>query len=185
MADLLLQTEKQAPPVFNFATVGEVYEDGLTLIFDGQEEATEKHYKCNTSVSFKAGDRVKILQDSGTYVVEYVVGAPSSGGGGGSGVDASTLNGKTEDQLSVLYAKSAGSATTATTATTATNATKLNNTAESGLDVNSAYRVHNAYYAQSSSNGRTYGIQFRSSSAYGGSLQYRIGSGSWTTVATK
>lgn len=168
-------------PVFQFATVGAVYEDGITLIFDGQEEASEKRYKCNTSISFAAGDRVKIAQDSGTYVVEYVVGYPGSGGGGGSGgsIDADTLNGKTESQLSVAYAASAG---TANSATTATNATKLNNTQESALDVNSAYRVHNAYYAQSSNNGRTYGIQFRSSSAYGGSLQYRIGNGSWTTV---
>lgn len=65
------------------ATVGAVYTDGLTLIFDGQEAATEKHYKCNTSVTFKAGDRVKVVRISGSYVVEYVVGAPSSGGGGG------------------------------------------------------------------------------------------------------
>lgn len=68
------------------ATVGAVYTDGLTLIFDGQEAATEKHYKCNTSVTFKAGDRVKVARISGSYVVEYVVGAPGSGGGGGSGV---------------------------------------------------------------------------------------------------
>lgn len=60
----------------NFATIGDIYEDGVSLIFDGQDEATEKHYKCNTSVAFSPGDRVKILPDSGTYVVEYVVGAP-------------------------------------------------------------------------------------------------------------
>lgn len=65
-------------PVFQFATVGAVYEDGITLIFDGQEEASEKRYKCNTSISFAAGDRVKIAQDSGTYVVEYVLGCPKS-----------------------------------------------------------------------------------------------------------
>ena len=63
------------------ATVGAVYTDGLTLIFDGQETATEKHYKCNTSVTFKAGDRVKVARISGSYVVEYVVGAPGSGSG--------------------------------------------------------------------------------------------------------
>lgn len=62
--------------VSNFATIGEIFEDGVSLIFDGQEEATEKHYKCNTSVLFRSGDRVKILPDSGTYVVEYVVGSP-------------------------------------------------------------------------------------------------------------
>ena len=67
------ETEQE---VFNFATIGEVFEDGVSLIFDGQEEATEKHYKTNTSIVFRAGDRVKILSDSGTYVVEYIVGDP-------------------------------------------------------------------------------------------------------------
>lgn len=61
-----------------FATIGAVYDDGISLIFDDQEDRqpTEKHYKCNTSVVFATGDRVKILPDSGTYVVEYVVGPP-------------------------------------------------------------------------------------------------------------
>lgn len=59
-----------------FATVGEVYADGLSLIFDGETEPTEKHYLCNTSVYFQAGDRVRLAEDSGTYVVEYVVGPP-------------------------------------------------------------------------------------------------------------
>lgn len=62
--------------IFNFATIGEIFDDGVSLIFDGQDAATEKHYKVNTSIVFKAGDRVKILADSGTYVVEYVVGPP-------------------------------------------------------------------------------------------------------------
>lgn len=60
-----------------FATVAAVYDDGLTLIFDGESTATEKRFKCNTSVIFHAGDRVKLCADSGTYVVEYVVGAPA------------------------------------------------------------------------------------------------------------
>lgn len=64
--------------ISNFATIGEIFEDGVSLIFDGQDAATEKHYKANTSIVFKAGDRVKILADSGTYVVEYVVGTPKS-----------------------------------------------------------------------------------------------------------
>lgn len=64
--------------IFNFATIGEVFEDGVSLIFDGQEYPTEKHYKVNTSIVFKPKDRVKILSDSGTYVVEYVVGKPKS-----------------------------------------------------------------------------------------------------------
>lgn len=68
----------------HFATVGTVYEDGIALIFDGESEESEKHYLCNTGVTFAAGDRVRILRESGTYIVEYVVGPPGGGGGGGS-----------------------------------------------------------------------------------------------------
>ena len=68
------------PQDATFATIGEVHDDGVTLIFDGQTTATEKHYKVNTSVVFNKNDRVKIIKDSGTYVVEYVVGAPSKAG---------------------------------------------------------------------------------------------------------
>lgn len=64
---------------FNFATIGQVYEDGVSLIFDGQEEPSQKHYKVNTSILFSPGDRVKILSDCGTYIVEYVVGNPATG----------------------------------------------------------------------------------------------------------
>ena len=72
------EIEETQPPEFAFATVGEVYEDGVSLIFDGETEATEKHYKVNTSVVFHAGDRVKIASDAGTYVAEYVVGNPGA-----------------------------------------------------------------------------------------------------------
>lgn len=67
------------PESASFATVGTVYADGVTLIFDGTETASTKHYKVNRSVAFAAGDRVKIARDSGTYIVEYPVGAPVSG----------------------------------------------------------------------------------------------------------
>ena len=60
----------------NFATVGAVYSDGITLIFDGQTSPTTKRYKANTTILFVAGQRVKIIKDSGTYVVEYPVGNP-------------------------------------------------------------------------------------------------------------
>lgn len=56
------------------ATVNAVYDDGLSLIFDGQTEASQKHYKRNTAVTFSAGQRVKIVKMSGTYIVEYPVG---------------------------------------------------------------------------------------------------------------
>lgn len=62
---------------FCLATVGGVYADGLSLIFDGQSAASFKHYKCNTSVVFKANDRVKLCRVAGTYIVEYVIGAPA------------------------------------------------------------------------------------------------------------
>lgn len=60
----------------SFATVAEIFDDGVTLIFDGMEEATTKHYQTNAFVVFKAGDRVRVIKDSGTYIVEYPVGAP-------------------------------------------------------------------------------------------------------------
>ena len=71
--DLFEQEERRETPVFQFATVAGVHEDGISLIFDGETAAGGKHYRCNTSVVFRAGDRVKICQDSGTYVVEYPV----------------------------------------------------------------------------------------------------------------
>lgn len=60
----------------NIATVGNVYNDGISLIFDGEGTETEKHYKCNTSIVFSAGDRVKVSRISGSYVVEYIIGNP-------------------------------------------------------------------------------------------------------------
>lgn len=63
---------------FQFAIVGGVYEDGLSLIFPGQTTASEKHYFCNTAIRFQAGQRVKVIQDSGTWVVEYPVGYPQT-----------------------------------------------------------------------------------------------------------
>ena len=78
---MILETyqEQQAivqpdPPGQSFATVGTVYEDGIALIFNGAETESLKHYKCNTAVRFAAGQRVRIIEDSGTYVVEYPVG---------------------------------------------------------------------------------------------------------------
>lgn len=54
------ELEAVEPENQNFATVGEVYEDGVSLIFDGTSEPTQKHYKVNSGVIFKAGDRVRI-----------------------------------------------------------------------------------------------------------------------------
>lgn len=72
----LAGTGRKPEPARSFATIGAVYTDGVSLIFDGETAATQKHYLCNTSVSFKAGDRVKIFAASGTYIVEYAIGPP-------------------------------------------------------------------------------------------------------------
>lgn len=70
--------ETQEEPEFSFATVGEVSPSGITLILDGAEESGGKSYPCNAGQIFRAGDRVKIHKDSGTYVVEFPLGAPGS-----------------------------------------------------------------------------------------------------------
>lgn len=70
--------EATEPQDASFATVGAIYDDGVSLIFDGETEATAKHYKVNAFVVFAAGDRVRIIKDSGTYVVEYPVGNPKT-----------------------------------------------------------------------------------------------------------
>ena len=67
---------KAAPKDCSFATVGQVYADGIALIFDGESTASAKHYLCNTAVKFAAGQRVHLVKDSGTYIVEYPVGVP-------------------------------------------------------------------------------------------------------------
>lgn len=62
------------PSQINFATIMGVYDDGLQLKFDGEQEATSKKYKYNRSIAFRLGDRVKVSRVSGTYVVEYPIG---------------------------------------------------------------------------------------------------------------
>lgn len=76
MDNIVFEKKETISAESSFATVGEVTDTGITLILDGQTEPTAKEYKCNTSCPFKAGDRVKVFKDSGTYVVEYIVGTP-------------------------------------------------------------------------------------------------------------
>lgn len=64
------------------ATVAGIYSDGVSLIFDGQEAATAKHYKVSTTASVSVGSRVKVVQMDGTLIVEYSIGdAPTPQGG--------------------------------------------------------------------------------------------------------
>lgn len=75
----------------NFATIKAVYDDGVTLAFDDGSES-QKHYKVNSGVVFNAGDRVRILEDNGTYVVEYVVGRPIKAINAGTANTAGSAN---------------------------------------------------------------------------------------------
>lgn len=64
------------PERIALATVAAKYADGLSLIFDGQDAATTKHYKCNTAVNFAAGSRVVCLRISGSWVAAFAFGNP-------------------------------------------------------------------------------------------------------------
>ena len=75
----------------NFATIKAVHDDGVTLSFDDGSES-QKHYKVNSGVVFNAGDRVRILEDNGTYVVEYVVGRPIKAINAGTANTADSAN---------------------------------------------------------------------------------------------
>lgn len=50
-----LASAETAPAAYQLATVAGIFEDGLTLIFDGEGAARVKHYPCNAAVSFSAG----------------------------------------------------------------------------------------------------------------------------------
>lgn len=82
---MILETEQQvvaqqqkAEPEFHFATVAEVHSDGLSLYIGAETSPTEKHYKCNTTCKFSAGQKVYIQKAGGEYVVLFPIGAPAS-----------------------------------------------------------------------------------------------------------
>jgi len=67
--------KKSVEPIkpHEIATIGTVYADGVTLKFDDSTTESTKHYKRNKSITFLAGDRVKVRKYSGTYIVEYAI----------------------------------------------------------------------------------------------------------------
>lgn len=93
-----------------FAVVQSVEADGLRLKFEGESEAGEKRYKCNTSEAFTAGDRVYCVKDSGTYVALCKIGNPGTGSGGGSSetVKAQVLtdSGGSDKEVRITFAGS-------------------------------------------------------------------------------
>lgn len=76
------QLGKTELPGMALATVVSVNEDGLELIFDGETEASTKHFPCNTGVSFSAGQRALLMKVNGSYVALCPVGLQGGGGGG-------------------------------------------------------------------------------------------------------
>lgn len=72
---------EETEQAYQLATIGEVFDDGVTLIFDGETEAGEKHYKANTSATLEAGQRVAVQAIAGSYVVMFAIGEPNSVGG--------------------------------------------------------------------------------------------------------
>lgn len=82
---MILETEQQvaeqqpkAEPEFHYATVAEVYSDGLSLYLGAETTPTEKHYKCNTTCKFSAGQKVYIQKAGGEYVVLFPIGNPAT-----------------------------------------------------------------------------------------------------------
>lgn len=74
---LIVNAEAEETPEFITATIWGVRNTGLVLIFPGQTEPSSKVYKCNSAYKFCPGMRVRVKYDSGTYIVEYPIGAPS------------------------------------------------------------------------------------------------------------
>ena len=64
-----IESELDFAKTHSIAKIGAVYSDGVSLIFAGQTEASQKHYPRNKAVTFNAGDKVLITKVSGTYVV--------------------------------------------------------------------------------------------------------------------
>lgn len=80
---MLLDQQQKAGTDLMLATVDTVTNEGLTLIPDGETEATQKKYKYMTSAYAEpaSGDRVVVMCLSGTYVVLGKIGSstPASG----------------------------------------------------------------------------------------------------------
>ena len=82
---MILETEQQveaqqpkAEPEFHFAIVAKVHSDGLSLYIGAETTPTEKHYKCNTTCKFSAGQKVYIQKAGGEYVVLFPIGNPAT-----------------------------------------------------------------------------------------------------------
>lgn len=188
---VLENAEETATIVRNFATIGAVYEDGVSLIFDGETDPTEKHYLCNTNVYFSPGDRVRILEDSGTYIVEYVVGSPKrrktvglpSGGLDGQILQKTGTENYAASWVTGYLIPSGGSKGQVLTKDTTTAGDVSWKAAPQS---SRAVGVQNQY-SSTTQGDDSYRIQFRTNGTYGtgaNTFQIRMGPGSWFTLTT-
>lgn len=70
--------EQKNQPEFCFAVVAGVHQDGISLYIGAETTPTQKHYKCNTTCKFAAGQKVYIQKAGGEYVVLFPVGNPAT-----------------------------------------------------------------------------------------------------------
>lgn len=156
----LAADEPNEVPEASFATISEIFDDGVTLLFDGLDEPTTKRYKVNAFVVFQPGDRVRVIKDSGTYVVEYPVGNPRTAFTADSATSAeSAVQAENADYATragtANSATTANSANTANSATTCTRATvALNVGSNRGTSTYIRFMVNsNGYFVSSTYNG--------------------------------
>lgn len=71
-----MTAQQEEAPGVSLATVSAVTATGIRIQIDGEDTAGVKEYQCNTAQLFTIGDRVKISKISGSYVIDYKVGAP-------------------------------------------------------------------------------------------------------------
>lgn len=162
--DFLIPDEKPKAPDFQFATVAGVTDTGVTLLFDGEESAGAKIYKCAAGVVLHAGDRVKVCRDSGTVVVEYAIGTPGSSPADVHGIPSGGTAGQ-------VLTKSSGTDYAATW-----------QDVPKELPTGSENQVLTA-----DSNGAPVWstIRFRVASGFSGKIEYSIDGTTWKTVATE
>lgn len=126
-----LEQESAEPQSAQTATIGHVYAEGVTLVWDDDGSESRKLYPVSRAVVFHAGDRVKLCRTAGTYLVEYPYGAPLAE------LAADTAR-------EALHAQSAETAATAQTAQTAATATR----AETAASADTAATATSAATAQ-------------------------------------
>lgn len=77
--NVLTPTPPDNPPPYRLATVSAVTANGVAVQFEGEETATDKEYTVVQSYAPKQGERVVMLNISGTYIVLGSVGPPPPG----------------------------------------------------------------------------------------------------------